>query len=41
MDFILLKISSLNFAGNTLLKYFPGAKVFPTVGNHEGAPVNR
>ncbi|XP_065062750.1 sphingomyelin phosphodiesterase-like [Rhopilema esculentum] len=34
------QVSALQFAGETLSKYFPNLKVFPCIGNHEGAPVN-
>jgi len=34
------QISALKFAGETLLKYFPDMKIYPALGNHEGAPVN-
>jgi len=31
---------AINFATVTLTKYFPNTKIFPTIGNHEGFPVN-
>ncbi|KAL9981128.1 hypothetical protein ACROYT_G009792 [Oculina patagonica] len=31
---------AIEYAIKLILKYLPGVKVFPAVGNHEGAPVN-
>lgn len=36
-----LQIAALDYANKLIVKYLPGLKVFPAVGNHEGAPVNR
>ena len=39
--FVLLQLQALDYATKLLEKYLPGLRVFPAVGNHEGAPVNR
>ena len=35
------QLKALDYATKRIKKYLPGLKVFPAVGNHEGAPVNR
>ena len=39
--YFLLQLEALDYATKLLEKYLPGVKVFPAVGNHESAPVNR
>ena len=34
------QIASLKELTNYYLKYLPSVRVFPTLGNHEGVPVN-
>lgn len=34
------QIAALDYANKLIVEYLPGLKVFPAVGNHEGAPVN-
>ena len=36
-----LQIAAIDYATKMIVKYLPGLKVYPAVGNHEGAPVNR
>ena len=30
-----------DYVNGLFMKYFPGKIVFPSIGNHESAPVNR
>lgn len=39
--YFLTQISALKYAVQMVRRYLPELKVYPAVGNHESAPVNR
>ena len=40
-NYFFVQKEAINYASQLLEKYMPGVTIFPAVGNHEGAPVNR